>query len=716
MKKILQIFLLLTVMFAAGVSAWGETTTLLEYGTNNVPWTESNYTDFKYTVEKWQDNGFSSSYSLDETLGPKIVTQRALTAEAVATISPSSRATLNIDATFFLKSNTGKNFAAGTASYFRIGNIWILENAQDCKSNYLINGTFSSSNVGTTFHSTSAGGSSVYRTTGISYRLVAEINTASNKLVSLSVFVNGDENASLSLSDVDLVSPDYTTFAFGLSNSAKQTNNNNIEALKSIVVTETPPSETYADYIVHFVDNNGDTVKDDEVRSGQVGTTAEANSVDQTPIYSGEVRYVYSSDGGGVEVTSAGDAELTITYTKSTKEAYSVMAQVGGTNLVEIASGTAFFDEGSTTEYWSKYINVGDTWYVTDTYGLAITSATNNVAFTAATIDYFFEFENMTISRTYGDDYTGTSVSNGRAKTLYGDANAYTNSKVDAGVYSISIDGKKWQDGYDDYFQIAYSTDQTNWVSLGEVYYAAGEEGVRTLDGAIIPTDGYIRIWTTGGSKTPRRYLDYMTLKKTADLPSTEKITVTSAGYATYVSDYNLDFTSANTKAYKVAVESKGVATLAKVDQVPAKTPVLLYCDGGNGEGEDVTITTDAVDAVTGNDLVAGTGGAVATIDGNYTNMILNNVDGIGFYYAAGQTVAKNRAYLHILTTLAPDAESTTESRMRFVFGDGEATGIESVATEQNTFGKGIYTLSGQRVSVPAKGLYIIDGKKVLVK
>ncbi len=202
--------------------------------------------------------------------------------------------------------------------------------------------------------------------------------------------------------------------------------------------------------------------------------------------------------------------------------------------------------------------------------------------------------------------------------------------------------------------------------------------------------------------------IDYVVIRKVENT----SISVTSAGYATYVnSDYDLDFSASDIKAYKVKVNNKGVATLTQLDQVPSGTPVLLYKEGG--ATESIPVTTGAA-AVTENDLVAGTGGAVATIDGEYTNMILNNVDGIGFYYANDQTVATNRAYLHILTTLAPDAE--TNARMRFEFGNSEATGIENIATEQNTFSKGIYTLSGQRVSKPSKGLYIIDGKKVMVK
>jgi hypothetical protein len=49
----------------------------------------------------------------------------------------------------------------------------------------------------------------------------------------------------------------------------------------------------------------------------------------------------------------------------------------------------------------------------------------------------------------------------------------------------------------------------------------------------------------------------------------------------------------------------------------------------------------------------------------------------------------------------------------------GSATGIDtptSVATESISLEGTIYTLSGQQVSNPGKGIYIINGKKILIK
>ena len=186
-------------------------------------------------------------------------------------------------------------------------------------------------------------------------------------------------------------------------------------------------------------------------------------------------------------------------------------------------------------------------------------------------------------------------------------------------------------------------------------------------------------------------------------------VTVSAAGYATYVNnDNDLDFSASDIKAYKVQVTAKGVATMTQVDNVPARTPVLLYKDGG--ATEDIPAMIGAA-AVSGNDLVAGTGAAVATTDGGYTNMILNNgTSGVGFYLAAGQTVAANRAYLHFDSSLAPNALAP----MMMVF-DGEATGINEVKGEGLKV-NGYYDLQGRKVAQPTKGLYIVNGKKVVIK
>lgn len=182
-----------------------------------------------------------------------------------------------------------------------------------------------------------------------------------------------------------------------------------------------------------------------------------------------------------------------------------------------------------------------------------------------------------------------------------------------------------------------------------------------------------------------------------------ESVTVGSYGYATYVGEYDLDFSATDIKAYTAKV-ADGKVVLTQIKKVAAGTPVVLYCEGGQIEDIPFANTTDTP-AESESDLVAGNGATVATTDGDYTNYILNvGTQGIGFYQANDQIVDKGRAYLHVA--------GTSEARLAVVFGD--ATGISSVKAAAD--GEAVYNLNGQRVKNASKGLFIIGGKKVVVK
>ena len=65
---------------------------------------------------------------------------------------------------------------------------------------------------------------------------------------------------------------------------------------------------------------------------------------------------------------------------------------------------------------------------------------------------------------------------------------------------------------------------------------------------------------------------------------------------------------------------------------------------------------------------------------------------------------------------LLPASEVPSEARqLTFVFGS-ETTGIAEIQTKNNVENGAVYNLSGQRVAQPTKGLYIVNGKKYVVK
>ena len=185
-----------------------------------------------------------------------------------------------------------------------------------------------------------------------------------------------------------------------------------------------------------------------------------------------------------------------------------------------------------------------------------------------------------------------------------------------------------------------------------------------------------------------------------------ESVTVTDAGYATYCSPYALDFTDASIKAYIAKANGTTGVTFTQINKVPANTGVLLYKDGGTTE--NIPVLDGDADATTGNVFVPGTGAAVVSVSGSNHNYILNNVGGVvGFYKAAGQTVATNRAYIQI------DEGSGVKEFIALPGFEDDADGI-SLAPALSEGEGAIYNVAGQRMEKPNKGLYIVNGKKVL--
>ena len=188
--------------------------------------------------------------------------------------------------------------------------------------------------------------------------------------------------------------------------------------------------------------------------------------------------------------------------------------------------------------------------------------------------------------------------------------------------------------------------------------------------------------------------------------PDNIDIYVSEAGMATYVSGFDLDYSSVpNLKAY-IAVEDAGAIKYTKVNKVPKGTGVLLQVSDGGGKTYSVPTAT-TTDDMTGNKLVAGTGAAVAsgTNPFNYILNVVNNV--VAFYRAAGQTVATNRAYLSTSVNAGSSARIGIDL-------DDETTGICATLKKKEVENNVYYNLSGQQVAQPTKGLYIVNGKKVI--
>ena len=212
----------------------------------------------------------------------------------------------------------------------------------------------------------------------------------------------------------------------------------------------------------------------------------------------------------------------------------------------------------------------------------------------------------------------------------------------------------------------------------------------------------------------------YLFEKDGEDAP-VETVTITTAKYATFCSEKAVDFSQTGITVYKAkANDDTKTVTFSAISEgiVPAYTGVILYKEVAGELSAPVSLTKGTSDW-SDNEMVGTYERTMVertTTIGDVTkyNYILqNSVDGIVFNRAKsaneqeGYYMPAGKAYLS--TTV-----DAVESRMK-VNIEGETTGINTINGEGLKL-NGYYNLNGQRVDNPKKGLYIVNGKKVMVK
>lgn len=196
--------------------------------------------------------------------------------------------------------------------------------------------------------------------------------------------------------------------------------------------------------------------------------------------------------------------------------------------------------------------------------------------------------------------------------------------------------------------------------------------------------------------------------------PPTRTLTANSDGNGNYWATYYNGSTSytadANTTIYKGAVNGNSVQ-LTSVADIPAGNAVILK---STASPITLTRTTKSGD-FTDNDL-KGTDTEIVPPANTYC--MAKGASGVGFYQysATNGNIPANRAYLII--------PGSTSASQFFGFDENISTGIdnvqsslsESVASQSKVNVQSYYNLAGQRVAQPTKGMYIVNGKKVVIK
>ena len=266
---------------------------------------------------------------------------------------------------------------------------------------------------------------------------------------------------------------------------------------------------------------------------------------------------------------------------------------------------------------------------------------------------------------------------------------ATANLNLDAGSYTLNFKAAAWDGSKENTTLSLSATGATLSKSSVTLEKAKFNDYTATLT---VATAGEVsfKFSTNGGNS--RFFLDEVIL-----IINSAAATISSAGYATFNSEYAVDFMGTGVTVY-TATDNGTTVKLTEVTtgQVPAGRAVVLYKEGG------ATVTAPVIEDAAelgANHLHISTG------EQPENAYVLANVEGtVGFYlWESSVTLNAGKVYL----------QGTSGSRQFLPFAD--ATAISDALAEKAADGV-VYDLQGRRVVKAAKGLYIVNGKKIIVK
>lgn len=194
--------------------------------------------------------------------------------------------------------------------------------------------------------------------------------------------------------------------------------------------------------------------------------------------------------------------------------------------------------------------------------------------------------------------------------------------------------------------------------------------------------------------------------KKVTDTPETESVTVGSAGYTTYVTKKNVAIPEGVEVYIVTAINESSIHMEPVTGAIPANTPIVVKASADTYE----LTATDGETADVSDNLLLGSDGTIKG-DGSTIYALGVGKEGdaqgkVGFYRVkSGATVPAGKAYLNT-SVVAKDF-------LNFDFGETDGIGQIEIGQTSNV---GIYNLNGQKVNKAQKGIYIVNGKKIVIR
>lgn len=174
-----------------------------------------------------------------------------------------------------------------------------------------------------------------------------------------------------------------------------------------------------------------------------------------------------------------------------------------------------------------------------------------------------------------------------------------------------------------------------------------------------------------------------------------------------YIATFSAPFATiipTGVKAYYVSAKgTEATMTAIEAGAIPANQGVILTSETGDAVTM-VPAASETAATITGNQL-GHSAGAAKTLTAGEGYILGNGTEGTAFYPCKAGSLPINKAYL---------LGNGGESAIAMNFGNA-VTGINTIAAPASAKAP-IFDLSGRRVVKATKGLYIQNGKKVIVK
>ena len=174
--------------------------------------------------------------------------------------------------------------------------------------------------------------------------------------------------------------------------------------------------------------------------------------------------------------------------------------------------------------------------------------------------------------------------------------------------------------------------------------------------------------------------------------------------WATFYSNASNFKASAGTQVFAVKLAGTAITMTEISDRIVKSGQGVVLKKTASGSITMTPTSSNSSDDYSGNSLT----GTMTSITNPGNAYVLNYkaATGAGFYkLSASGTIGANKAYL-VSGAGAPE----------FFGFDGNTTSINEVRGKMEEVSGEYYDLQGRRVSQPTKGLYIVNGKKVVIK